>query len=60
MPSLNEVTTISDIQLKVTYGYTPNIRTIIQTISASNLKQGLNTIKIEDTNYLKKLRLILN
>ena len=56
MPSLNEVTTISDIQLKLTYGYPPNIRTIIQTISASNLKQGLNTIKIEDTKLLKEIK----
>lgn len=45
----------TDIQLKVTYGYPPNIRTITQTVSASNLKQGLNTIKIEDAKLLKEI-----
>jgi len=56
MSSLNNNKTTPDIQLKVTYGYSPNIRTITQTISASNLKQGLNTIKLEDTKLLKEIK----
>jgi len=56
MSSLNNNKTTPDIQLKVTYGYSPNIRTITQTISASNLKQGLNTIKLEDPKLLKEIK----
>jgi hypothetical protein len=54
--SIGSKATIPDIQLKVTYGYPPNIRTIIQTVSASNLKQGLNTIKLEDPKLLKEIK----
>jgi hypothetical protein len=54
--SIGSKATIPDIQLKVTYGYPPNIRTITQTISASNLKQGLNTIKLEDPKLLKEIK----
>ena len=56
MASLNNNKTIPDIQLRVTYGYPPNIRTITQTVSASKLKQGLNTIKIEDVKLLKEIK----
>jgi hypothetical protein len=56
MSSLNGNKTIPDIQLRVTYGYPPNIKTITQTVSASNLKQGLNTIKLEDVKLLKEIK----
>jgi len=55
-PNAQPIISIPDIQLKVTYGYHPNIRTITQTVSASNLKQGLNTIKIEDAKLLKEIK----
>ena len=50
------IPTVSDIQIKVTYGYPPNIRTITQTVSASQLKLGLNSIKIEDSKLLKEMK----
>jgi len=56
MSLLNDNKTIPDIQLRVTYGYPPNIRTITQIVSASNLKQGLNTIKLEDVKLLKEIK----
>lgn len=54
--SLVPVVIISDIQIKVTYGYHPNIRTIIQTVSASKLKLGLNSIKIEDPKLHREIK----
>jgi hypothetical protein len=48
--------TVSDIQIKVTYGYYPNIRKITQIVSASNLKLGVNSIKIEDSKLLKEMK----
>ena len=43
MLSEKGVENISNIELRITYGYAPNVRTIIQTISSSDLKNGLNT-----------------
>lgn len=56
MTSIKGIEIGSDIQLKITYGYSPNIRTITQTVSASILKQGLNSIKIEDAKLLKEIK----
>ena len=52
----NSVRLVDPIQIKVTYGYHPNIRTITQTVSASQLNLGLNSIKIEDAKLLKEVK----
>jgi hypothetical protein len=54
--SIRSRVAIPDIQLKVTYGYHPNIRTIIQTVSASKLKLGKNSIKIEDPKLHREIK----
>jgi hypothetical protein len=47
---------IPDIQLKLIYGYAPNKRKIIQIVSASNLKLGKNSIKIEDPKLYREIK----
>jgi hypothetical protein len=55
-PNAQPIISIPDIQIKVTYGYHPNIRTIIQTVSASKLKLGKNSIKIEDPKIHREIK----
>lgn len=54
--TIGSIVSIPDIQLNVTYGYAPNIRTNTQTVSASQLKQGFNHIKLEDAKLLKEIK----
>ena len=54
--SIRSRVAIPDIQLKVTYGYAPNIRTITQPVSVSTLNLGLNSIKIEDPKLLREIK----
>ena len=54
--SIRSRVAIPVIQLKVTYGYAPNIRTITQPVSVSTLNLGLNSIKIEDPKLLREIK----
>jgi hypothetical protein len=54
--SIRSRVAIPDIQLKVTYGYAPNIRTITQPVSVSTLNLGLNSILLEDPKLLREIK----
>ena len=56
MLSEKGVENISNIELRITYGYAPNVRTIIQTISSSDLKNGLNSIKIDNPILAQEIK----